>query len=130
MLKLALDAPAATVTDEGTCAALVLLLARATVTPPFGAAAVIDTVPCACAWLLTEDWLSEISDSARPWDPDPGPGAGPEGFDGAPGVGLGEDGVPLPQPVTEITKLVTNRNDRPHGNARRIRTSQGGDTSS
>ena len=48
-VKVALDAPAATVTDAGTVAAAVLLLASATTSPPEGAAAVSDTVP-------VEDW--------------------------------------------------------------------------
>ena len=44
-VKVAVVAPAATVTLAGTCAAAVLLLDRVTTAPPVGAAAVNVTVP-------------------------------------------------------------------------------------
>jgi len=45
ILNVAVVAPAATVTDAGTVAALVLLLVNATTAPPAGAAALSVTVP-------------------------------------------------------------------------------------
>jgi hypothetical protein len=104
IVKAALVNPAGTVTDTGTRAASRLLLLRVITAPPLGAAAVSATVPVGCPWLLTDDWLRDTADKVPP---DTGAGAGLGGFDGALGVGLGlgEDGVPLPQFVTDITKL-------------------------
>ena len=109
-VKLALIDPAGTVSDAGTCTNPGLLLERVTRAPPPGAAAVSDTVPVGCPWLFTDDWLSDTADSAA--GPDAGAGAGTEGLGEAVGVGLGEDGVPLPQLVTRITRLAANRHDR------------------
>jgi len=111
--KLALIDPAGIISDAGTCTNPGLLLARVTRAPPPGAAAVRETVPVGCPWLFTDDWLSDTADRAAP---DPGPGAGGDRFDEvAGGFGDGEDGVPLPQPVSRITRLVANRPcDRRH----------------
>ena len=108
-VKLALIDPAGIVSDAGTCTKLGLLLEIITTAPPPGAAAVSETVPVGCPWLFTDDWLSDTADRS----PDPGVEAGAEGVDtvaGA-GVGDGEEGVPLPQPVSRITTLVASRQD-------------------
>jgi len=104
--KFALIDPAGIVSDAGTCTKLGLLLEIVTTAPPPGAAAVSETVPVGCPWLFTDDWLSDTADSDEP-------DAGVEGVDpvaGA-GVGDGEEGVPLPQPVSRITTLVASRQD-------------------
>ena len=109
-VKLALIDPAGIVSDAGTCTKLGLLLEIITTAPPPGAAAVSETVPVGCPWLFTDDWLSDTADSDAP---DAGVEAGAEGVDtvaGA-GVGDGEEGVPLPQPVSRITTLVASRQD-------------------
>jgi hypothetical protein len=112
--KFALIAPAGTINDAGTWTNPGLLLVRVTRAPPPGAAAVRETVPVGCPWLFTDDWLSDTADRAAP---NPDAEAGGDGFDEVGGVGLGEgeDGVPLPQPVSRITRLVVNR----YGNQRR-----------
>lgn len=71
----ALEAPPATVTDEGTCAALESL-ARLTMTPPTGAALVSETVPWGCPWLSTSDALSETEESPKPDEGGAGDGDG------------------------------------------------------
>ena len=107
-VKLALIDPAGTVSDAGTCTKLGLLLEIVTTAPPPGAAAVSDTVPVGCPWLFTDDWLSDTADSDAP-----DAGVEAEGVDtgAGPGVGDGEEGVPLPQPVSRITTLVASRQE-------------------
>lgn len=110
-VKFALIDPAGIVSDAGTCTTPVLLLVSITTAPPPGAEAVSETVPVGCPWLFTDDWLSDTADSDAP---DPGVEVGTEGVDdvaGA-GVGEGEEGVPLPQPVSGITRLAANRHDK------------------
>jgi len=107
-VKFALIDPAGTVSDAGTCTNPGLLLESITTAPPPGAAAVSETVPVGCPWLFTDDWLSDTADRAA----DPGE-AGAEGVDAVPGAGVGdgEEGVPLPQPVIRITTLGATRQD-------------------
>ena len=62
-VKLALAAPALTVTLAGTVAALVLLLERVTTAPPAGAPLVKVTVPCELTPPATVVGLSVIDDS-------------------------------------------------------------------
>jgi len=107
--KFALIDPAGTVSEAGTCTNPGLLLESITIAPPPGAAAVSDTVPVGCPWLFTDDWLSDTADRAA----DPGVEAGAEGVDAVPGAGVGdgEEGVPLPHPVSRITTLVASEQD-------------------
>jgi hypothetical protein len=56
-VKVAVVAPAATVTLEGTCAAAALLLDRVTIAPPAGAAPLNRTVPVDEAPPSTEEGL-------------------------------------------------------------------------
>jgi len=105
-VKLALIDPAGIVSDAGTCTKLGLLLEIITTAPPPGAAAVRETVPMGCPWLFTDDWLSDTADRAA----DPGE-AGAEGVEAVAGAGVGDgdEGVPLPQPVIRITTLGATR---------------------
>ena len=83
-VKLALIDPAGTVSEAGTCTSPGLLLESITTAPPPGAAAVSETVPVGCPWLLTDDWLSDTADSAAA----PGVEAGAEGVDAVAGAGV------------------------------------------
>ena len=64
-VKVALVAPAGTVTLAGTMATAVLLLERATTAPPLGAAPLRVTVPCEELPPVTLVGLSVNEDSAR-----------------------------------------------------------------
>jgi len=110
-VKFALIDPAGIVKDAGTCTKLGLLLVSVTTAPPPGAEAVSETVPVGCPWLFTDDWLSDTADSDAA---DPGVEVGVEGADAGAGAGFGEgeEGVPLPQAVSGITRLAANKHDK------------------
>jgi len=110
-VKFALIDPAGIVSDAGTCTKLGLLLVSVTTAPPPGAEAVSETVPVGCPWLFTDDWLSDTADSDTA---DPGVEVGVEGADAGAGAGFGEgeEGVPLPQAVSGITRLAANKHDK------------------
>jgi hypothetical protein len=131
IVNAALDWPPTTITVDGTCATLGLLLVRFTMTPLDGAElfSVSTPVGCCCPW--TDDWVSVSEESERP------DGAGVGGLPGdglEPPDGSGELGVPLPQPVTtvpviRITKIAAIRNAQPRREGRRI-SPRTGDTPS
>src|SRR6185503_11543631 len=58
--------PPGTITEDGTCATVGLLLVSDTTTPLAGAAVVSVTMPEGCCCPVTADWDSESETSARP----------------------------------------------------------------
>src|SRR6478672_11590986 len=88
-VNVAVVAPAATVTDGGTVAALVLLLFNATTAPPAGAAALSVTVPVLFAPPVSVAGFSVIEASAGLTLSALDAGGVPTGVGAAVGVGVG-----------------------------------------